>query len=532
MLRGLHGNIRGLREMKIEMKGVKKVYPDGTVALRGVDFDVREGEIVGLLGENGAGKTTLMKILSGLLRPTAGEIYVNGERVYFKNPSDALKLGIGMVHQHFSLVPIYNSIENIMLGQEERTGGLASLSLLNLKKAREDFQRLVEETGLKVPLDVPVENLPLGVQQRIEILKLLYRGVNVLILDEPTSFLTPLEVKDLFKILRNLKERGKSIVFITHKLKEAIDVTERVVVLRQGMVTGRIETVKATPEALAKMMVGEEIELKVKKEEINVGKPVLIVKNLKVLDDMGRWAVKGVSFDVKAGEIFGVVGVEGNGQTELLQAITGLRPVESGEIYVNGEKTDKLDPKKLYSQGVSHIPEDRQKYGLILDFTVLENSVLGRQFEPRFIQRMGRLNWSAITEFAKKVIKSFNVVTTSLKIPVRSLSGGNQQRLVVGRELSKNPSLIIAAHPTRGLDVASTLYIRELLLKMREQGKGILLVSADLEEALELSDRIAVMYEGQFLGIGETQSFTIEEIGLMMGGIKPGETKRKEEEKP
>ncbi len=517
--------------MKIEMRGIKKIYPDGTVALKGVNFSVGESEIVGLLGENGAGKTTLMKILSGLLRPTAGEIFINGEKVDFKNPSDALKLGIGMVHQHFSLVPMYTPVENLILGLERKGKGLLiPFSTLNLKKAEKIFQRLMNETGLKVPPNTPVEKLPLGVQQRVEILKLLYKGANVLILDEPTSFLTPLEVKELFKVLKSMREKGKSIVFITHKLKEAIEVTDRVTVLRQGKVTGRIETSKATPEELAKMMVGEEIELKIRKERIEVGKPVLIVKNLTVLDDSGRPAVKGVSFEVKEREIFGVVGVEGNGQTELLQALTGLRPAETGEIFLNGRKIEKPDPKFIYSQGVSNIPEDRQKYGLVLDFTILENSVLGRQFEPRFTQALGKLNWSAITNFAKEMIKKFNVVTTSLKIPARSLSGGNQQKLIVGRELSKEPSLIIAAHPTRGLDIASTLYIRELLLKMRDQGKAILLVSADLEEALELSSRVAVMYEGEFLGIGKPEEFTIEEIGLMMGGIRPNRNPKQRKE--
>jgi len=500
----------------IEMKSIKKVYPDGTVALRGVDFDVGRGEIIGLLGENGAGKTTLMKILSGLLPLTDGEISVDGKRVSFKNPSDALRLGIGMVHQVFALVPPYTAVENILLGQE----AAGPLSFLDLDAARKRLTDLAEETGLKVPLDTPVEMLPVGVRQRVEILKVLYRGTDVLILDEPTSSLTPLEVDELFRIMRRLKKAGKSVIFITHKLREVLEISDRIVVLRGGRVTGRLPTEEATPEKLAVMMVGEEVVPRVRREEREPGEPVLTVRNLQVMNDSGAVAVKDVSFEVRAGEIFGVAGVEGNGQSELVQALTGLRPPKSGEIKLNGMDVIAFNPRKLYEMGVCHIPEDKARFGLALNFDIAENSILGRQWEPEFLLRLGRLNWKRIMEFAERLVRVFNVVTPSLRTTVRSLSGGNQQRLIVGRELSKQPALIVAAHPTRGLDISSTLYIRELLVKMRDEGKGVLLISADLDEIMELSDRIAVMYEGEFLSIGRVEEFTREEIGMMMGGIK------------
>lgn len=502
----------------IEMKAIKKVYPDGTVALRGVDFDIGRGEIVGLLGENGAGKTTLMKILSGLLPLTEGEISVDGKRVNFRNPSDALKLGIGMVHQVFALVPPYTAVENILLGQESA----GSLAFLDLETARKRLADLAAETGLQVPLDTPIELLPVGVRQRVEILKVLYRGTDVLILDEPTSSLTPLEVDELFRIMRRLKGAGKAIVFITHKLREVLEISDRIVVLRNGLVTGRLPTGEATSEKLAVMMVGKEVVPRVSREEKEPGEPVLAVKNLQVMSDFGTFAVKDLSFEVKAGEIFGVAGVEGNGQSELVQALTGLRPPASGEIKLNGVDVVAFNSRELYGMGVCHVPEDTVRFGLALNFDVAENSILGRQWEPEFLLGLGRLNGKRIIEFARRLVETFNVITPSLKTAVRSLSGGNRQRLVVGRELSKQPALIVAAHPTRGLDISSTVYIRELLVKMRDEGKGVLLISADLDEIMMLSDRIAVMYEGEFLGVGKAEELSREKVGMMMGGIRPG----------
>lgn len=502
---------------RVEMRAIHKVYPDGTVALRGVDFRLEPGEIVALLGENGAGKTTLMKILSGLLRPTRGEILVDERAVQFRNPSDALGAGIGMVHQAFTHVPAFTALENIILGQE----GTGPLRSLRDEEARKRVTDLLEETGLSIPLDVPVESLPIGVQQRVEILKTLYRGTSVLILDEPTSALAPAEVHDLFRFLDGLKASGKSIVFITHKLREVLENTDQVVVLRDGQVTGEVPTAQATPEKLAELMVGRKVIPRVSRAARPAGPPVLEVRNLQVTNDQGTLVAKNLSFEVRSGEVFGIAGVEGNGQSELVQTLTGLRPLRSGEIILNGSRLVHLDPLELYRRGVGHIPEDKTRFGLALAFDVTENAILSRQREPAFVTGMGRLNWRTISAYARQLVERFKVVTLSVRAPVRSLSGGNQQRLLVGRELSKEPVLIVAVHPTRGLDISSTVYIRELLVQIRDEGKGVLLVSADLDEILELSDRIAVMYEGKFLGVGTAVEFTREEIGLMMGGIVP-----------
>jgi len=507
-------------EPYIEMKSIRKVYPDGTLALRGVDFALRKGEIVGLLGENGAGKTTLMKILSGLLPLTDGKIRVGGKTVHFDNPSDALRVGIGMVHQHFALVSTYTPIQNILLGQE--VGNVSTIQLfsfLKQKTARDKLVILAEEAGLSIPLDTPVESLSLGVRQRVEILKVLYRGTDVLILDEPTSSLTPIEVEELFKTLQKLKEAGKVTIFITHKLKEVLEISDRIVVLRNGLVTGRIPTNKANPEKLAVMMIGKEVP-RVTREKKTAGEPVLVVKDLEVMSGFGSVAVKDLSFEVNANEILGVAGVEGNGQSELVQALTGLRSKKGGEIRFKGISVVGAGPKELYKMGLSHIPEDKSRFGLALDFDVSENTILGRQWEPEFLLPLDRLNWKKITDFAQRLVKIFNVVTPSLKTAAGSLSGGNQQRLVVGRELSKRPTLVVAAHPTRGLDIASTLYIRELLVKMRDEGKGVLLISSDLDEIMQLSDRIAVIYEGEFLGVGKAEEFSRKEVGMMMGGVR------------
>ncbi len=509
-------------EPMVEMKDIVKIYPDGTVALRGVDFTAYKGEILGLLGENGAGKTTLMKILSGILHPTRGEIFVEGRRVKFKNPSDALALGIGMVHQHFTLVPPFNALENIILGVEAPRGGSADLVLPLKKEALvEKVKKLMEETGLHVPLDIPVEKLSLGLRQRIEILKVLYRGIKLLILDEPTTFLTPLEVEELFKIMRKLRDQGKTIIFITHKIREAITITDRIVVLRAGKVVGEVPSEKATAEKLAEMMVGREMKLDVvfRGKGVVEEKPVLQVRDLWVKNDLGLMAVKGISFEVYPGEIFGIAGVEGNGQSELVEAITGLRKPERGRIIIGGVDTTGKGPIEFYKLRSSHIPGDRDRYGLVLEFTVAENSVLNRQWEPIFTKGF-RLDWSKVKKYAREVIRRFNVIAPGVDSPARSLSGGNRQRLVVGRELSKDPQLIIAVHPTRGLDVASTMYIREILAKMRDRGKAVLLVSADLDEILQLSDRIAVMYEGKFMGIKKAEETTRREIGLLMGGVR------------
>ncbi len=499
----------------LEMRNIVKVYPDGTKALKGVDVKVYNGEILGLLGENGAGKTTLMKILFGMLKPTKGTILLNGREVHFKSPADALTNGIGMVHQHFTLVEVFNALENIILGME----GHGLFSRIDVDKARKKLQKLMDELNFQVPLDVPVENLPVGVQQRIEILKMLYRDIDLLILDEPTAVLTPIEVKELFDVLRKLKSQGKTIIFISHKLNEVMEITDRVTVIRRGEVIGTVKTEEATPQLLARMMVGRDVVLRIEKPPKEPGEAILHVENLWVKGDRGEEAVRGLSFQVRAGEIFGIAGVEGNGQSELIEAITGLRKVEKGRVKVNGVDITGKGPKELYDMGISHTPEDRTHMGLVLDMTVMENAILGMQWRKEF-SRAGLMDWKNVEQHTKRLIEEFDINAPGVKSPVKSLSGGNQQKLIVAREVSKKPELIIASQPTRGVDVASTEYIRNYLVKLRDGDKAVLLVSADLDEVLQLSDRMAIMYEGQFMGIVKPHEVTEEQIGLMMGGVK------------
>ncbi|WP_099211375.1 ABC transporter ATP-binding protein [Thermococcus henrietii] len=499
----------------LEMRDIVKVYPDGTKALKGVTIKVYEGEILGLLGENGAGKTTLMKVLFGMLKPTKGKIFLRGKEVRFKSPADAIANGIGMVHQHFTLVEVFNALENIILGME----GHGLLSKIDVENARRKLQKLMDELNFQVPLDVPVENLPVGVQQRIEILKMLYRDVDILILDEPTAVLTPIEVKELFAVLRKLKEQGKTIIFISHKLNEVMEITDRVTVIRKGEVVGTVKTSEATPQLLARMMVGRDVVLRIEKPPKEPGDVVFRVEDLWVKGDRGEEAVRGLTFEVRAGEIFGIAGVEGNGQSELIEAIAGLRKIERGKVYLKGIDITGKKPRELYDMGVAHIPEDRTHMGLILEMTVMENSILGMHWREEF-SRGPLIDWGKVEEHAKRLIEEFEVSAPGTKAPVKSLSGGNQQKLIVAREVSKKPEFIIAAQPTRGVDVASTEYIRNYLVKLRNEDKAVLLVSADLDEVLQLSDRMAIMYEGQFMGIVKPDEVTEEQIGLMMGGVK------------
>ncbi len=494
----------------VRAENIVKVYPDGTVALRGVTLEIRSGEVLGLLGENGAGKTTLMKIVSGVLQPTRGRLYVNGREVRFSMPAQALRMGIGMVHQHIPLVHNFTGIENVLLG----------LKGVRVEEAYRKLQDLMRQTGLKVRLDVPVEDLSLGERQRIEILKMLFRGVNVLILDEPTTNLTPLETRDLFKLLRQLAGEGKAIVFISHKIKEVMQVTDRVVVLRKGRVVGRLRTSETNPKELASLMVGREVVFTYPpKKPVERVEDLLVVKDLWVTDDLGRQAVRGVSFTLRSGEILGIAGVEGNGQRELVEALTGLRRVDRGRVYFRGDNVTNADPAKLSFKGLVHIPEDRKNYGLVLSMSVLENVLLGLHRYPQFLRAGIVIDWNRVADHARELIRKFEIVVRSLKSPARSLSGGNQQKLIVARELSKKPSVIIAAHPTRGLDVASTQFVRNLLIELRNKGIGVLLISSDLDEVLDLSDRMAIMYEGRFLALKPTREYTLQEIGLLMGGV-------------
>ena len=493
----------------VEMRGITKVYPDGVVALRDVDFTVRKGEVHGLLGENGAGKTTLMRILYGEIEPSRGEIWIFGRRVKFRGPWDAIRQGVYMVYQQFSLVPAFTVLENLILAS-------SSMGRAKLQDVRRKAEKIEREIGLEVPLNARVEELSVGVQQKAEILKALMSEAKILVLDEPTSVLTPIEVGELMKLLSRLREMGITIIFITHKLREAKEITDRITVLRRGRVVKVVETRDVSQEELAKMMVGREITFDITKKAAKVGAPLLVVKDLWVRDDRGLMAVKGVSFELRAGEILSIVGVAGNGQRELVEAIVGIRPVEKGEVVFSGESITQMPPSEVYRRGLIYIPDSRA-VGLILDFNVTDNSILTRL--KQFLSG-GRILWGEAQRYSSRIVKEFNVLVDSLRTPVRHLSGGNQQRLLVGREVASNPKVIIAAEPTHGLDVAATEYIRSLLLKLRDEGKAVLLVSTDLDEVFQLSDRMAVIYEGQIMATGRPEDFTAEELGLLMGGVK------------
>lgn len=492
----------------VEMRRIRKVYPDGVIALRGVDFDIREGEIHGLLGENGAGKTTLMRILYGEIKQTDGEILLNGEKVSFKGPWDAMRRGINMVYQRFSLIPTLTIAENFHLYLSSLIKGVSE------SEVRARAEEIMTKLNLRVPLDELVENLPVGVQQRAEIIKVLLSKPKLIILDEPTSVLTPIEVRELFRVLRELSGEGISIIFITHKLREVKEITDRVTILRRGEKVGTFETLSVSEEDLALMMVGRKF-LPILRKPASPGEEVLRVEDLWVRDERGLHAVKGVSFELREGEILGIAGVQGNGQLELAEALAGVRRAEKGRILLRGKEITELGAEARYREGISYVPDSRA-IGLVMEMTLLENSPLTDI--ANFLGAGGRIIWSSLIERANEIVTRFNVIG-SLRAQAKYLSGGNQQRLLVGREIVKNPSVLIVCEPTQGLDVAATEFIRSTLLKFRDEGKALVLISSDLDEIFELSDRIAVMYEGRFLGIGRNEEFTIEKLGLLMGGI-------------
>ncbi|MGD1994167.1 MAG: ABC transporter ATP-binding protein [Anaerolineae bacterium] len=502
----------------LELRNVTKAFP-GVLANDHINLTLEEGHVHALLGENGAGKTTLMNILYGLYEQDEGEIIIRGQRVAIEDPNDAIAQGIGMVHQHFMLVPVLTVTENVMLGVES----IKNLVFLDRADAARRVRHISEQYNLEVDPDSYIKSLPVGVQQRVEIIKLLYREADILILDEPTAVLTPQEVEELFKIIRSLVDQGKSVIFITHKLKEVMNIADQITVLRNGRVVGTTTPAETDEQQLAAMMVGREVVLQVEKEPAQPQDPVLMVKNLEVEDDRGNLAVRSISFDVRAGEILGVAGVQGNGQTELVEALTGLREICAGQMEILGKDIAGASPRDILEQGVAHVPEDRQKDGLVLSFPVAENLVLNTYYVPPFA-RYVVMQQEKILETAEKRVREFDIRTPSILTPVSNLSGGNQQKVIVAREFSRPIKLLIASQPTRGLDVGSIEYIHRRIVEKRDEGTAVLLVSPELDEVMGLSDRIAVMYEGKIVDILPAGEATREEIGLLMAGSRRKET--------
>jgi simple sugar transport system ATP-binding protein len=500
--------------MKLELKGITKRFP-GVVANDDISFDVSGGEIHAMLGENGAGKTTLMNILYGLYHADEGQILIDGTPVRFESPGDAIAAGLGMVHQHFMLIPVFTVTENIILGVEP-TEGMGGL--LNRRDAHQRVTDISERYGLAVPPDAIIEEIPVGVQQRVEILKALYREAEILILDEPTAVLTPQETEDLFEVMRSLREGGKGIIFITHKLKEVLAIADRITVVRRGKVVGSADPKATTDDELAAMMVGRAVQLTVDKTPAEPGPPVLEVADLKVFDDRGHVAVDGVSFTIRSGEIVCVAGVQGNGQTELVEAIMGLRPPADGSIVLAGSDITKADADHLLEAGVGHVPEDRLRDGLIVDFSIADNMVLDTYDQPPFARGFVR-NERAVLAAAEERSRDFDVRTSSVLQSAATLSGGNQQKVIVAREFSRPISLLVASQPTRGLYVGSIEYIHSRIVLKRDEGTAVMIVSPELDEVLALADRIIVMFRGRIVGIVEGAEATREGIGLLMAGV-------------
>ena len=500
----------------IEMLNITKRFP-GIVANDNITLQLKKGEIHALLGENGAGKSTLMSVLFGLYRPEEGVIKKDGRVVEIKDPNDANALGIGMVHQHFKLVECFTVLDNIIMGVEPCKHGF-----LQKAEAREKVLALSEKYGLRVDPDALVEDITVGMQQRTEILKMLYRENEILIFDEPTAVLTPQEIEELMQIMRNLAAEGKSILFISHKLNEIMAVADRCSVLRKGKYIGTVEIKDTTREELSRMMVGRDVEFVVHKEPAKPGKTILEVEDMAVASKThSNDAVKNVSFNVRAGEIVCIAGIDGNGQTELVYGLTGLEPLKGGKITLEGRDITRAPVRKRNTMGMSHIPEDRHKHGLVLDYTLEDNVVLQRYFEPEFVSKAGFLKRKAIRDYAERLIDQYDVRSGQGPVTVaRSMSGGNQQKAIVAREIDKDPELLIAVQPTRGLDVGAIEYIHKQIVAQRDAGKGVLLVSLELDEVMALSDRILVMYEGEIVGELDPKTTTVEELGLYMAGAK------------
>lgn len=504
-------------ENVIEMKDITKEFP-GIKALDDVSFTLRKQEIHALLGENGAGKSTLMSVLFGLYQPDAGEIFINGNKVVITDPNIANDLGIGMVHQHFKLIENFTVVENIILGSEPRKG-----LKLDLDSAAKKVKDLSEKYHLNVDPYAKIEDISVGMQQRVEILKMLYRDNDILIFDEPTAVLTPQEIDELMKIMKKLIAEGKSIILITHKLKEIKAVADRCSVLRKGKMIGSVNVAEASVQEMASMMVGRDVNFSVEKKPAVFGDTILKIENLSVENANKQLVVNNVSLEVRSGEIYGLAGVEGNGQADLVYAITGLHKVKSGHVYLKGQDITNLAVKKRYEQGIAHVPEDRHKLGLVLDFTLEENAIL-HKYNKEPYHNKGIINTKNITNLAEKMISDFDIRSSlGAKTIVRQMSGGNQQKIIVAREINLAPDLLIVVQPTRGLDVGAIEYIHKRIVEERDNGKGVLLVSLELDEVMNLSDRIGVMYQGELMGEVDPLQTNENELGLMMAGASKRE---------
>ena len=505
-----------MEQYAIEMLHITKKFP-GIIANDDITLQLKKGEIHALLGENGAGKSTLMSVLFGLYQPEEGEIRKDGQTVTIHDPNDANALGIGMVHQHFKLVECFSVLDNIILGAETTKGGF-----LQKAEARKKVMALSEQYGLSVDPDAIIEDITVGMQQRTEILKMLYRDNEILIFDEPTAVLTPQEIQELMTIMKNLAAEGKSILFITHKLAEIMQVADRCTVLRKGKYIGTVDIKDSTPESLSAMMVGRDVNFVVEKAPVELGDVVLDVQHMTVASKHHKNnAVNDVSFQVRRGEIVCIAGIDGNGQTELVYGLSGLEPLKGGKIVMNGTDITHLPIRKRLTSGMSHIPEDRHKHGLVLDYTLEDNIVLQRYFEPEFTSSLGFLKRKNIRSYAERLIEQYDVRSGQGPITkARSMSGGNQQKAIIAREIDKNPELLIAAQPTRGLDVGAIEYIHKQLVAQRDAGKGVLLVSLELDEVMNVSDRILVLYEGEIVGEFDPKQVSVEELGLYMAGSK------------
>lgn len=505
------------QQYAIEMLHITKKFP-GIIANDDITLQLRKGEIHALLGENGAGKSTLMSVLFGLYQPEAGEIRKDGQTVEISDPNVANELGIGMVHQHFKLVECFSVLDNIILGVEPNKHGF-----LKKAEAKQRVDELSEKYGLYVDTDAVIEDISVGMQQRTEILKMLYRNNEILIFDEPTAVLTPQEITELMQIMKGLAAEGKSILFISHKLNEIMEVADRCTVLRKGKYVGTVDIKDTTKEELSRMMVGRDVSFTVEKKEAQPGDVILDIEHMTVASKVHKNnAVKDVSLQVRAGEIVCIAGIDGNGQTEFVYGLTGLEPVESGKISLCGRDITNLSIRKR-NENMSHIPEDRHKYGLVLDYTLEDNIVLERYFEPQFVSKAGFLNRKNIRAYAEKLIAQYDVRSGQGPVTIaRSMSGGNQQKAIIAREIDKDPQLLVAVQPTRGLDVGAIEYIHHQLVQQRDAGKAVLLVSLEMEEVMSVPDRILVMYEGELVGELDPKTTTVEELGLYMAGARKG----------